>query len=175
MQVARLQPLNLNAWGPVIDAATGALEDIKGGITPSFELTFLGTDYQPAPYVQASANYEGNLVLEIISNDYLQTKLTKWHENQLRVLGFKVPDNENPNYHRVSSSKDSNMMLANLLLDCARRVFDLTESTWFIYGDSEYEKALAESDAFWHNKSNPLILCLPGQNQKFTVEGSALA
>ena len=175
MQIARLQPINLNAWGPVIDAATSALEDIKRGFTPTFELTFLGTDFSPAPYVQVSKNQQGELILEIVSNKFLETKLTKWHESQLRILGFQVPDESNPNYHRAGTSKESEVMLANLMLDGARRVFDLTENNWFTFGNSDYEKALAESDAFWHNKGNPQILCLPGRNQADTTEGSTLA
>ena len=172
MQIARLQPLNLNAWGPVIDATTGALDDIKRGITPFFELSFLGTDFTPEPYVQASLKESGQLVLELMSNEYLKPKINKFNESQLRILGFQVPDNSNPNFHRECSPKEQPILQAKILIEAARRVFDLQDNTWFAFGGSNYEKALAESDAFWHYKGNKQILCLPGRNESETLEGS---
>jgi hypothetical protein len=170
MQQARLQPLNLETWGPVVKAAKKSLNDIKQGKQQFFELTFLGADFEPSPYVQASLNNKGLLVMELVSNEYLTPKISKWNESQLRILGFQVPSDSNPNYHRECQAKEDTQIQANLIIDAPRRVFDLKDSTWFTFGESEYEKALAESDTFWHFKGNPKILCLPGQNESQVVE-----
>lgn len=174
MKVARLLPLNLNRWGSVIDTLVGVFEDIKLEKVDSFEITFLDTNYKPSPYLQASLNLRGDLLVELISNEYLVTKLTKWQESQLRLLGFNMPDENNPNYHRATRATEQPVYTATHLLDAARTVFVVRDDGWFTFGDSEYEKALAGSSAFWHNAADALKLCLPGTNAKSTLEGSLL-
>jgi hypothetical protein len=173
MQIARLLPLNLNRWGGVIDALTSAFDDIKEGKIESFAVTFLDTDFKPSPYIQASLNLNGDLLVELISNEYLITKLTKWQENQLRAMGFKLPDSNNPNYHRATQLTEQTVFTARQLLDAARTVFEIKDNVWFTLGDSDYERALAESSAFWHRSENESQLCLPGMNPKETTEGVA--
>lgn len=171
MQVARLLPLNLNRWGSVIDTLTSVFEDIKQEKIESFGITFIGTDFKPCPYLQVSLNLNDDLLVELISNEYLVTKLTKWQENQLRMLGFKMPDENNPNYHRATKSNEQLVYTARQLLDAARTVFEVRDDCWFTFGDSDYEKALAGSSAFWHKADNPTQLCLPGANATSTREG----
>jgi hypothetical protein len=172
MEIARLQPLNLTKWGPVIDATTAALDDIKTGSRFVFELTFLGTAFSPNPYMQARLNDAGHIGLELVSNHYLVTKISKWHESQLRVLGFKVPDINNPNYHREAMKGDNSLQLARLMIDTARRIYDLTDDAWFTFGAGDEDKGLNFAEAFWHNCENPSILCLPGMNPDHTIEGN---
>jgi hypothetical protein len=174
MQVARLLPLNLNRWGSVIDTLTSVFEDIKQERIESFGITFLDTELKPCPYLQASLNLNGDLVVELISNEYLVTKLTKWQENQLRLLGFKMPDENNPNYHRATKATEQPVYTARQLLDAARTVFEVRDDCWFTVGQSDYEKALAGSTAFWHNADDPTQLCLPGMNATSTREGRLL-
>ena len=171
MQVARLLPLNLNRWGSVIDTLTSVFEDIKKENLESFGITFLDTDFKPSPYLQVSLNLNGELLVELISNEYLVTKLTKWQESQLRMLGFKMPDENNPNYHRATKANEQPVYTARQLLDAARTVFEVRDDCWFTFGQSEYEKALAGSSAFWHNSEDPTRLCLPGTNAPSTREG----
>lgn len=92
-------------------------------------------------------------------------------EGKLRVLGFKTPDRFNPNYHRVALVSEELVYTARQLLDAAREVFEIRDDVWFTFGDSDYEKALASSSAFWHNSRDESILCLPGMNANFTIEG----
>lgn len=174
MQVARLLPLNLNRWGSVIDTLTSVFEDIKQEKIESFGITFLDTDFEPCPYLQVSLNLNGDLLVELISNEYLLTKLTKWQESQLRLLGFKMPGEINPNYHRATKTNEQPVYTATHLLDAARTVFEVRDDGWFTFGDSDYEKALAGSSAFWHNAAEASKLCLPGTNAKSTLEGSLL-
>jgi hypothetical protein len=171
MQVARLLPLNLNRWGGVIDALTAAFQDIKEERIDSFGITFLDTEFKPCPYLQATLNANGDLLIELISNQYLTTKLTRGQESQLRVLGFKTPDRLNPNYHRATLASEELVYTARQLLDAARTAFEIRDDAWFTFGESEYEKALASSSAFWHNSKDESILCLPGMNANSTKEG----
>ncbi len=171
MQVARLLPLNLNRWGSVIDTLTSVFEDIKQENTESFGITFLDTDFEPCPYIQVSLNLNGDLLVELISNEYLVAKLTKWQESQLRMLGFQMPDKNNPNYHRATKANEQPVYIARQLLDAARIVFEVRDDCWFTFGESEYEKALAGSSAFWHNSKDAGKLCLPGTNANSTKEG----
>jgi hypothetical protein len=60
---------------------------------------------------------------------------------------------------------------ARQLLDAARTAFEIRDNAWFTFGESEYEKALASSSAFWHNSKDESILCLPGMNANSTKEG----
>ena len=171
MKVARLLPLNLNRWGGVIDTLASAFQDIKLEKTDSFGIIFLDTDFKPSPYLQASLGAHGDLVVELVSNEYLTTKLTNWKESQIRLLGFKMPDKNNPNYNRVVSHSEKPDFTARHLLDAARTVFDIQDDGWFTFGSSDYETALAESSAFWHNSADASKLCLPGMNQSATLEG----
>jgi hypothetical protein len=171
MQVARLAPLNLNKWGGVIQAITSALEEIKAAKLTSHSVTFLDTQFKPSPYLQASLDPQGNLVIELVSNEYLQTKLTKWQESQVRLLGFKMPHSENPNYSRVVNANEQTVFTARHLLDAARTIFEVRDDGFFTFGSTGYEIALAETDAFWHHYKNRTFLCLPGMNPESTVEG----
>jgi hypothetical protein len=171
MQVARLLPLNLNRWGSVIDTLTSVFEDIKQERVESFGITFLDTDFKPCPYLQATLNLNGDLLVELISNEYLVTKLNRWQESQVRLLGFKMPDENNPNYHRATQANEQPVYTARQLLEAARTVFEIKDDVWFTFGQSDYEKALAGSSAFWHNAIDDSRLCLPGTNVNSTKEG----
>lgn len=171
MQVAKLAPLNLNRWGGVINALVGAFEDIRLGKADSFGITFLDTNYTPNPYLQASLGTQGNLIVELVSNEYLTTKLTRWQESQLRLLGFRMPDRANPNHNRVVHHSEQPTYTARHLLDSARTVFEIKDEAWFTFGLSDYAIALAESSAFWHNITDESRLCLPGVNESVTREG----
>jgi hypothetical protein len=171
MQVARLLPLNLNRWGSVIDTLTSVFDDIKQEKVEDFGITFLDTNFKPSPYMQVALNLNGDLLVELVSNEYLVTKLTKWQESQVRLLGFKMPDENNPNYHRATKANEQPVYTARQLLDAARTVFEVRDDCWFTFGQSDYEKALAGSSAFWHNSLNESQLCLPGMNANSTREG----
>jgi hypothetical protein len=56
-------------------------------------------------------------------------------------------------------------------LEAARTVFEIKDDVWFTFGQSDYEKALAGSSAFWHNAIDDSRLCLPGMNVNSTKEG----
>ncbi len=174
MQKARLVPLNLTSWGPIIDATQGALDDVKRGIIPFFELTFVGSDIKPDPYIQASLNLNDDLLLELVSPNLLESFLGDMEDKNATALTFKLPNKNNPNYHRVGSADEYTIVLARLLLDTARIVYRLRDDIWFSFGDSDYGKALAGSSAFWHHKDNPKLVCLPGRDLSMTIEGSQL-
>jgi hypothetical protein len=174
MQKARLVPLSLNSWGPILDATAGALDDIKRGFIPFFELTFVGTGIKPDPYVQASLNLNDDILLELVSPKLLETFFTDMEDKNATALTFNLPNKNNPNYHRVGAADQHTIVLARLLIDTARLVYGLRDDIWFSFGDSDYGKALAGSSAFWHHKDNPNLVCLPGRDLSMTIEGSQL-
>jgi hypothetical protein len=135
-------------------------------------LTLFGTDVRPYPYVQVGMpDADGKLTLEVMSNTFLETKLTEWQISQLISSGWKAPDENNPNFYMVVGSDDT-VEVARILVYAMHLVFGLKPESWFGFGTAPLEEAMNQSGLFWTMKGRTGVVCLPGQNKESTIEGA---
>jgi hypothetical protein len=107
----------------------------------------------------------------VVSNTFLETKLTEWQVSQLIGTGWKAPDKTNPNFWRVVTPDDT-LELAKVLIYAVHLVFGIKPDTWFSFGTAPSEVAMNNSGLFWRSRGAAGVVCLPGQNKEMTLEGS---
>jgi hypothetical protein len=114
MPIAKLPPLPGGIWTSVLVALSAQLERMTN------------SDYKPlfvvyedvgknSIYAQGSVSPESRYLLEIQSNTFLDEKLTDRDVQVLRILGWQLPNDANPNYYYHSSAR-TNRQIKSLLL-----------------------------------------------------------
>jgi hypothetical protein len=162
---------NITIFSPLIDTLAVQLVKVAAGEIDSGALIFLNTNYKPNPYGQFVLNKWGNLVLEVVSNSFLETKLTDWQISKANELGWRSPNEENPNFWNPFPIEADKRYLARLLVEVCVVLFEVKPDTWFTFGSAPEDMTVNESEVFWHLKGNQGVVCLAGQNMELTVEG----
>ena len=101
MQKEIIKNVDVLVWAPLIESLNFQIDQVISGKLPSFSLTMISQEFSPNPYAQGSLNSSGNLVLEIISNSFLSTRLNDWEVQLVENLGWHSPSEDNPNFWTV--------------------------------------------------------------------------
>jgi hypothetical protein len=172
MKLNAKQQSQIAIYSPLAEGLSIQIQRVLDGKMTSAGLTLLETGVRPHPYVQVGLPDEnGRLTLEVISNTFLETKLTDWQIGQLMSNGWKAPDEGNPNFWMVTDSQDTTEM-SKVMVYAMHLVFGLRPDTWFTFGTAPLDEAMNNSGLFWHMKGKTGVVCLPGQNMEYTLEGS---
>ena len=168
MSIATLPPLLEGEWISVREAISSQLRRMS---ETEYNLKF---DVYENPesskiYAQASLGDSGNFIIEIESNQFLDTKFSDREIQVLRILGWQMPSAENPNYWRKCPQHWDKDLIATLLLQALLRTNRLNQNSWFSFGFDEFGLDLAQSGAFWVNKDDSRFLCLMGSNSPNAV------
>jgi hypothetical protein len=89
---------NIKIFSPLIDTLAVQLVKVAAGEIDSGALIFLNTNYKPNPYGQFVLNKWGNLVLEVVSNSFLETKLTDWQISKAKRTWVEVSKRRKPEF-----------------------------------------------------------------------------
>jgi len=171
LKLSTKQLSEISIYSPLTEGLSLQIQNVISGTTTSAGVTFLETSINPYPYVQVgSPDAGGLLTLEVISNTYLETKLTEWQVALLTDIGWNPPDESNPNFWLVAKADDTHE-LAKILIYAVHLVFGISEETWFTFGTAPIDLAMNNSGLFWHMRGASGIVCLPGQNVESTIEG----
>jgi hypothetical protein len=85
-------------WDTVIDLLAGYIEAEE----PYFTLQATGGDYEVPPYVQALREYDGMLLIESCSNQFLKPALSEHDHETLLFMGWRLfPEDYYPNYAQI--------------------------------------------------------------------------
>lgn len=173
MKLTTKQQSQLAIYSPLAEGLSTQIQRVLDAKMTSASLTLFETGVRPNPYVQVGLpDAGGNLTLEVMSNTFLETKLTEWQVSQLISNGWKAPDESNPNFWMVVGSEDT-LEAAKILVYAMHLVFGLRPETWFSFGTAPLDVAMNQSGLFWTRKGNTGVVCLPGQNRALTVEGTS--
>lgn len=170
MKLSTKQLSEISIYSPLAEGLSLQIQNVISGKATSAGVTFLGTGFKPYPYVQVGLpDARGQLTLEVISNTFLDTKLTQWQVSQLIAAGWNAPDKTNPNFWMVVNPQDT-FELAKVFIYAVHLVFGLTPGTWFTFGTAPLEVAMNNSGLFWRKRGATGVVCLPGQNKEFVLE-----
>jgi hypothetical protein len=171
VKLTNKQEKEISIYSPLTEGLSIQIQGVLDGKNTSAGVNLLNTSVKPFPYVQVGMpNSKGQLTLEAVSNTFLDTKLTGWQVAQLQEVGWKVPDNTNPNFWMVTDSQDTTEM-SKVMVYAMHLVFGLRPNTWFTFGSSPHDEAMHNSGLFWRMKGTTGVVCLPGQNKDMTFEG----
>jgi hypothetical protein len=171
LKLSTKQLSEISIYSPLAEGLSLQIQNVISGKATSAGVSFLETGFKPYPYVQVGLpDARGQLTLEVISNTFLETKLTEWQVSQLVTAGWKAPDETNPNFWMVVSPEDT-LELAKVLIYAVHLVFGMKPNTWFSFGTAPIEVAMNNSGLFWRRKGATGVVCLPGQNPDETLEG----
>jgi len=115
------------------------------------------------------ANEDGHLTPEVISNTFLETKLTQFQVAQLIEIGWNGPYKSNPNFWMVVDSQDT-LEVAKAMFYAAHLAFGIRPETWFSFGTAPLDEAMNDSGLFWRMKGKSGVVCLPGENSELATE-----
>lgn len=165
---SRNSDASLDCVPNITEALNHLVDWVNRGRVSSGSLSLLGSRYQVSPYVQfvKSGNF---LASEMVSNSFLETRLTAWEESQILHLGWNAPTKSKPNFWKDFESSPPREVAEFLVLSM-RVAYGLNPKSWFTFGSSSDEIPLIESGLFWHSRNNRHILCLPGNHIGATVE-----
>jgi hypothetical protein len=173
MKLATKQQSEISIYSPLSEGLSKQIQGVVRRDSTSADVTLLGTSFKPDPYVQVgSPDEKGDMTFEVISNTFLETKLTEWQISKLISLGWNAPNSQNPNFW-ITASTDDTLEAAQFMVYAMHSVFGLEPDTWFTFGTSPTDEAMNNSGLFWRMKSKSGIVCLPGQNISETVEGQS--
>jgi hypothetical protein len=158
-------------WEPLHFAFAQLLTDLDQGGRKSFIVSFEIDDFHPYPYIQVSLDEVGDFVIEFTSNVYLEPDLNRTQIARLDSMGWRKPNGRNPNYTKVASRTQPFGNLARYITTTLRMVYELDESVWIFFGDSDMDYDIYSSELFWHRLGRTAVVCLPGRNTQDTVEG----
>ncbi len=172
MKLTNKQETEISIYSPLTEGLSLQIQRVLKGDLTSADVTFLGTGYKPDPYVQVGLPAEnGEITLEVVSNTFLETKLTDWQIKELLAFGWNAPDAHNPNFWMRTDPNDTHDS-SQVLVYSAKLVFGLTPDTWFTFGTSPLDEAMNNSGLFWRMRGKAGVVCLPGQNKSSALEGS---
>jgi hypothetical protein len=171
MKLTPKQHSEISIFSPLTEGLSQQIQRVLRSEATSASITFLGTSFKPDPYVQVGmANEERQLTLEVMSNTFLETKLTQFQVGQLIEIGWNSPDKSNPNFWMLVDSQDT-LEIAKTMFYGAHLVFGIRPETWFSFGTAPLDEAMNNSGLFWHMKGKSGVACLPGQNSELASEG----
>lgn len=167
---ARLRPLALNKWGPLVVALSEVLDQIRRSQTERFTLAMYSGNPHPCVTLESISNKIR------VSLDLGGISVESMHSQGIlliRTTGF-VPDRGGQRvFSRTFSNNYSREVLSKLIVDLCISAGILDEQTYFEFQGGDLARKLAESDAFWHYRTNPNVVCLPGMNWQETFEGNS--
>ena len=171
MKLTSKQKSEISIYSPLTEGLSIQIQKVISKDSTSADVTFLGTSFTPDPYVQVGMPVEsGEITLEVISNTFLETKLTEWQISKLLSLGWNAPNSQNPNFW-ISASADDAFEASQVMVFAAHSVFGLESDTWFTFGTSPIDEEMNNSGLFWRMKGKTNVVCLPGQNRERALEG----
>lgn len=163
--------LPTSVWEPLHDAFATLIEQMQQRHRDSFTVSFEIDGFSPYPYIQASLNVEGDLVIEFTSNVYLEPDLNRLQISRLDAIGWRKPNGRNPNYTKIVAGGQPSSSTARYITTTLRMVYQLDESVWIVFGSHHLDEVVYQSDSFWHRLDNEGVVCLVGKNVDETVEG----
>ena len=174
MKLSPQQHAEISIYSPISEGLSRQIQRVVRQDTTSADVTFLSTGFKPDPYVQVGLPDEnGSITIEVISNTFLDTKLTEWQINNLMSLGWNAPNSINPNFW-LTVNAEATYEASQFMVYAVHSVFGLEPGAWFTFGTSPADEALNNSGLFWRRRGDAGVICLPGQNADETVEGSSL-
>jgi hypothetical protein len=93
---------------------------------PDFSLTFEADGFSKYPYLQLSINQEGQYLMEITSNKFLEPKMKEAQISLLESFGWLPPSSNNPNYSKVFERSYDPKSIATYSLTVFRLTFVVT-------------------------------------------------
>ena len=121
-------------WSPFVEYLLDCLDRMTGFAT----LSVTGKIIESCePFVQAAIFPNNVLVLEAVSDNYLETPLSMRAFVALRYLGWSDPNEQNQNHHVVlQPERAPNHLIARFLILTLRDVYGATPANKF---DWEFE------------------------------------
>jgi hypothetical protein len=116
-------------WSPFVEYLLGCLDRMTGFAT----LSVTGKIIENCePFVQAAIFPNNVLVLEAVSDNYLETPLSMRAFVALRYLGWNDPNEQNQNHHVVlGPERAPNRLIARFLILTLRDVYGATPANKF--------------------------------------------
>jgi hypothetical protein len=161
---ATLPPLLNGKWIPITEAISAQVVEMqKRDYRPVFSV--ISNSGSMDTYAQMSLATDRAITAEIQSNNFSDNQLSIREIQVLRVLGWQLPNDDNPNFWRRVPLDWDSRWLANNIVESLERINRLKPCSWFSFGSDSFGTALARSGAFWIHPKNDNLICLPGQNQ----------
>lgn len=116
-------------WSPYVENLFGRLNQISGFVT----LNVAGKLIENCePFVQAAIFPNNVLLLEAVSDNFLETPLSMRAFVALRYLGWSDPNEQNQNHHVVlGPERAPNHLIARFLILTLRDVYGATPTNQF--------------------------------------------
>ena len=116
-------------WSPFIEHLFGHLNQMSGFVT----LNVSGKVIEDCePFVQAAIFPNNVLLLEAVSDNFLETPLSMRAFVALRYLGWSDPNEQNQNHHVVlGPERAPNHLIARFLILTLRDVYGATPTNHF--------------------------------------------
>lgn len=113
-------------WEPVAEVLAICTELVGNLELPNYSLTFEADGFICYPYLQLSINQEGQYLMEITSNNFLEPKMKQTQISLLESFGWHPPSSNNPNFSKTFERSYDHKSIATYSLTVFRLTFVVT-------------------------------------------------